>query len=144
MKFPTSFVKMIIISGLLPEILKTFDILEKGNIIPFTSPFRIPKTYNGLTEPRFVESEKYTKRQYIWHIGILVLASLLGVYRYIYESPSVMGRTLAIWNDLTLLIHVFWGYYYVKESKNIAWFFNELINFEADYITGKINRDGKN
>lgn len=134
---------MIIISDLLPEILKTFKILEKGNIIPFTTPFRILQPCKGLTAPKFVESENYTKQQYKWHIGILMLSSLFGIYRYLYESHSVMGRTLAIWNDLSLLIHAFWGYYYVKESKNIAWFFNELINFETDYITGKIKSAGK-
>lgn len=134
---------MIIISGLLPEIIHTVNILEKGNIIPFTPPFCISKDNNGLTLPRFEENVKYTKRQYKWHIGILMLASLFGLYRYFYESDNVMGRTLAIWNDLTLLIHAFWGYYYVYESKNIAWFFNELINFETDYITGKIKSHGK-
>lgn len=138
---------MLISTGLLSEIEKSIASVEKWNLIPFNCPLNIirgkHKNKQGNHTFQVVPNKAFCIRQWKIHFGLLFLTVWLCLYRYQFESKSMLSQTAEKYKIFLFSYYSLTFYFLHKYSPEIATFWNDLLTFESAIqfsVNGKITK----
>lgn len=121
---------MLVVSDLQNNVKRAFYLLEKWNLVSFSSPFSISTNIKRGTYPKFQTILAY---QWKSHISILIVTTFLGFYKLLAEGSKLEDKVLNIWKIGFFLLHIYFAWFYHQQASGIAEFFNQLNNFERRY-----------
>lgn len=132
---------MIVSLNLFEELYKTFKLIERGNLVPFSCPFKIvPKNTLSSTaytpeDFEFQSSSKFRLKHWKLATFILILVPALSGYCYLFESISMFAKAMDIDKFGLFFYMATCVVFYKRENVAVSNFFNELNKFDARNVT---------
>lgn len=128
---------MLVATQLIPHIKGCLAQGPKCNLIPLHFPYLLEndrRDVNITPGYKFVADAKYSSYDYIWHVTILLAATAFTLYIAIFEDTEILEIVTHICFLLVAFVYSYYSFIQKLESKAIAGFLNELLNFETRWL----------